>query len=63
MRRSYEISEPVAILIHVSGQPGPDGDFMAPVPNQVYTGRSGGETLLSQWQVDDLLARGYELVG
>ena len=62
MKRSYEITEPVAVLVAVNGQPGPDGDYMVPFGHPAYTG-GAGETPLSQWQVDDLLARGYEMVG
>ena len=60
MQRSYEITDPVAVLVSVNGRP--DGDFMVPFGHPAYTG-GAGETPLSQWQVDDLLARGYEMVG
>lgn len=53
---------PVAILVAVNGLPGPDGDFMVPWGHPSYTGKTGSETLLSQWQVDDLLQRGYQFI-
>jgi hypothetical protein len=47
--------DPIALLIAVDGTP--EGDYLVP-----FTGapQRGGETLLDQWQVDDLLERGYQ---
>ena len=49
-------AEPVAVLIAVDGTP--FSDYLAPFNPAATLG--GGETLLAQWQVDDLLERGYQ---
>lgn len=55
--------QPVATLVAVNGQPGPDGDFIVPFPHRAYTGKAGGETLLTQEQLEDLIDRGYQYIG
>ena len=46
----------MATLVAVNGQAGPHGDYIVP-----FTGApaAGGETHLAQWQLDDLVGRGY----
>lgn len=49
--------QPVATLVAVNGQPGPDGDYLIP-----WHGRPAGpgETHLEPWQAAALLADGYQ---
>ena len=58
VKRTAEMNtypDPIAVLIAVDGTP--EGDYLVP-----FTGapQRGGATLLDQWQVDDLLERGYQ---
>ena len=47
--------DPTAILVCT-----PEGDYMSPWTGQSAMDLPGGATLLDQWQVDDLLERGYQ---
>jgi hypothetical protein len=49
--------DPAAVLVSVDGTP--EGDYMVAFRGDMVPFR-GGETPLLQWQVDDLLERGYQ---
>ena len=49
--------DPAAILISVDGTP--EGDYLVAF-DPAYLPLGGGLTPLVQWQVDDLLERGYQ---
>jgi len=53
-------TEPAAILVAVDGTA--EGDFIVEIGHPVYNGQGGGESLLSQWQLDDLIERGYRMM-
>jgi hypothetical protein len=48
------LNRPVAVLVAVDGTT--EGDYLIPFEGDFLR---GGETLLSKWQVDDLIERGY----
>ena len=48
------LNRPIAVLVSVDGTP--DSDYLIPFEGDNLR---GGETLLSKWQVDDLIERGY----
>ena len=49
--------DPAAVLVSVDGTP--EGDYMVAFRGDMFPFR-GGESPLVQWQVDDLLERGYQ---